>query len=66
MNNNQDNVIISDIIPEMVTIEEAAKRSGLSYDSIRKKCIRNEIIYIRNGRKYLINWKRFLDYLNGE
>lgn len=57
---------VREMVPEMITIEETSKRSGLSYDSIRKKCMRNEIAYIRNGRKYLINWRRFLEYLNGD
>ena len=52
-------------IPEMLTIAQTAERSGLSYDSIRKKCLTREIVCIRNGRKYLVNWGRFLDYLNG-
>lgn len=52
-------------IPEMLTIEQTSKRSGLSYDCLRKKCLSGEIVCIRNGKKFLINWDRFLDYLNG-
>lgn len=51
-------------IPEMLTIRETAKRSGLSYHSIRNKCLRNEIVCIRNGKKFLVNWGKFVDYLN--
>lgn len=45
--------------PEMVTIKTAAERTGLSYDAIRK------IIYIKAGSKFLINFGKFVDYLNG-
>lgn len=58
--------MICEMIPEMLTIKQTAERSGLSYDSIRKRCLNNEIVYIRNGKKFLINWNKFLEYLNGE
>lgn len=31
-------------VPTMVTIKEASLKTGLSYDFIRKLCLRNEII----------------------
>lgn len=49
--------------PEMGTINEAAARSGLSRDRIRKMCIRNEIVHIRSGKKYLINLDKLAEYL---
>ena len=52
-------------VPIMLTIKETAERSGLPYSAIRKKCLCDEITYIKTGRKFLINWNRFLDYLNG-
>lgn len=51
-------------IPEMITIRETSNRSGLSYDSIRKKCLCGEIVCIRNGSKFFVNWDKFLEYLN--
>lgn len=51
-------------IPVMLTIEETAKRTGLSYEYIRGLCKRNEIIFVRSGRKYLVNFSRFIDFLN--
>lgn len=51
-------------IPEMLTISELSKRTGLSYSFIRKLCIQNKIVYIRSGNKYLINLNRFLKFLD--
>ena len=53
-----------EMIPEMLTIRETAKRTGLSYDCIRKLCLSGEIVFMRVGRKYFINFSRFCDYLN--
>ncbi len=52
-------------IPIMLTIREAARKSGLSYDAIRKLCLQGKIVFIRIGTKYLINWLRFCEFLNG-
>lgn len=51
-------------IPEMVTISELSERTGLPYSFIRKLCIQNKIVHIRSGNKYLINFNRFLEFLN--
>ncbi len=61
-----DKVPVVDMIPEMLTLDQTSKRSGLSYDALRKMCLNNEIVHIRVGKKFLINWNRFVDYLNGE
>lgn len=53
-------------VPTMVTIKEASVKTGLSYDFIRKLCLRNEIIHIKAGNKFLINFEKFIDFLNGE
>ena len=52
--------------PLMLPIREAAHRSGLSYDAIRKLCLTGKIRYIRCGAKYLINYPLFIRYLNGD
>ena len=59
MNNN-----VIEMIPEMVTIPECSKRTGVSYDWIRKLCLQGRIVYIRAGNKYLINFGKFVEYLN--
>lgn len=56
--------MIAEMVPEMLTIKECADRSGLSYDSIRKMVLSDKIVYIKVGRKTLINWSKFLEYLN--
>lgn len=52
--------------PRMVSIKEAAKESGLSYDCIRQMCIRNEIVFIRPASKYFINLDKLFDYMDGK
>ena len=56
--------INADSIPEMIPIREASKRTGLSYDFLRKACLRGEIVHVRAGQKILINFNRLCDYLN--
>lgn len=56
-------------IPEMITIAETAKRTGLSYETIRRLCLQGKISYIKvgpKGSKYMINFTRFIDYLNNK
>ena len=57
-----DNTI--ELIPEMITIKECSARTGVSYDWIRKLCLQGRIIHIRAGNKYLINFGKFIAYLN--
>lgn len=52
-------------LPQMRTIKEMTELTGLSYTFLRKLCLQNEIVHIRTGKKYLINYDRFVDYLNG-
>lgn len=51
-------------IPQMVTIRQASERTGVSYDAIRKMCLNNQIVYIKAGNKFLINFGKLVDYLN--
>lgn len=53
-------------IPTMLTIKETSEKSGLPYSAIRKMCLCGKITHIKTGRKFLVNWNRFLDYLNGK
>ena len=55
---------MNEALPRMVTVREAAKMTGLSYDCLRKLCLRNEIAHIRSGTKYMVNVKKLNDYLN--
>ena len=60
--------------PLMLTLSETVEKTGLSYNALRQMCIDNEIVHIRVGRsggrgkkgkKYLINYDRLVEYLNG-
>ncbi len=51
-------------IPTMLTIKELAECTKLSYSYIRKLCIENKIVYIKSGTKYLVNYNRFIEFLN--
>lgn len=48
----------------MLTISQTAERSGLAMHYIRQLCLQDEITYCRAGSKYLINFEKFVDYLN--
>lgn len=49
---------------QMVTLKEASSRTGISYDRLRKMCINHQIVYIKAGSKFLLNWEKLVDYLN--
>ena len=51
-------------VPTMLTIRETANRTSISYDAIRKLCLQDKIVYIRAGKKYLINFEKFCEFLN--
>lgn len=53
-------------IPRMRPIKEISAETGISYDAIRKMCLRKEIQHIRCGKKFLVNLDWFIDYLNGK
>lgn len=49
--------------PEMISLRTAADRTGLSYDFLRKACITGRIVYIRAGKKFLLNAEALQEYL---
>lgn len=51
-------------VPTMITLSEAAKRTGLSYDWLRKMALSGKIRSVRAGSKILINFERLLEYLD--
>lgn len=58
---------IMEMYPEMLTINEAAARIGLSYGIVRRLCLNNPgKFYIKIGNKTYINWNRFNEFLKGE
>ncbi|MCD8073750.1 MAG: excisionase family DNA-binding protein [Lachnospiraceae bacterium] len=54
-----------DYVPTMITLTEAAKRTGLSYDHLRKLALNGKIRTVRAGNsKFLVNYERLLEYLD--
>lgn len=51
-------------IPIMLTIPEAAERTGLSKHYLRQLVLQGKIVYISAGRKYLINMNSLAAFLN--
>ena len=55
----------TELVPEMITLKEASRRTGLSYDCLRKWCLHGKIVHIRIGNgKFLINFGRLVEWLN--
>ncbi len=51
--------------PEMISVREAIRRTGLAEQYIRYNLIPNDKIrYIKAGKRTLINWQSMIDYLN--
>lgn len=44
-----------DNIPTMVTMKEAAAKTGLSFYAVRQMYLNNEVAYFKSGRKVYIN-----------
>lgn len=53
-----------DPIPRMRTIKQVSAETGISYDALRKMCLRKQIPAMKCGKKFLINLDRFIDMLN--
>jgi len=52
------------VIPRMKTIQQVACETGLAYGNIMNLCKQNKIVHIRTGAKYLVNFDKFIEYLN--
>lgn len=42
-------------IPTLLSLKETSEKKGLSYDYLRRACLRGEIAHIRCGAKYMID-----------
>lgn len=51
-------------MPIMKSLNEVEELSGIPYTTLRKLCMDNKIVHIRFGSKYMVNWNKFVDYLN--
>ena len=54
----------SDEVPRMLTIREAAREVGLSYNYIRSLCQCGRIVSIRVGNRTLVNREKLIAFLN--
>ena len=53
------------VVPEMVTLREAARRTGFSYDFLRKECLKGNLVYIQVGNgKFLLNFGYLVERMN--
>lgn len=51
-------------VPTMLSIKETAERTNLSETYIRKLVWDKKIVFVKTGKKYLVNLERLVDYLN--
>ena len=51
-------------IPRMLSIQALADECGFAYKTLWKLCKQDKIVHIRVGNKYLINFDKFIEYLN--
>ena len=49
----------------MKGIAQTAQDAGVAVYFVRQLVKQNKISFVMAGKKTLINWDRFLDYLNG-
>ena len=51
-------------VPSMLTIDETATHFGLPKNFCRSAVLAKKVVYVRVGRKYLINTEKFAEWLN--
>ena len=54
----------NEIVPQMLTIKEVAKKINLAPYFIRQLVLQNKVKFVRSGTKFFINFQSLLDYLN--
>lgn len=53
-------------IPTMLTINKTMELTGLSKYYLRSLIADNKIIYLKTGNRFLINFEKLIEYLNGD
>ena len=66
VNGTEQTNISGNEVPRMVTINQLAEMVNISSYAIRKLVKANKVTYVKSGAKVLINFDRFIDFLNGE
>ena len=51
-------------MPTMKTVKEIMQETGLAYRHIIHLCQTDKVVYIKAGKKFLINYEKFIEYLN--
>lgn len=52
-------------MPRMLTIREAAKETGLTYNCLRRWILSGEFtFYVKAGSRFLVNMDRLAEFLN--
>lgn len=51
-------------LPRVRTLREAAEESGICYNRLRLMCLQGKLIYVKAGRKFLVNMDSLANYLN--
>lgn len=59
--NKMENILKA---PIMKTVKEIMEETGFSYRHLVRLCHENRIVYIKAGKKFLINYEKFVEYLN--
>lgn len=52
------------IAPKMLSINQTAQQTGISEYLIRQLVLKKKIKFIKSGKKYLINFDSFIEFLN--
>ncbi len=63
-NNKNNGFSDSEHIPEMIPITKCKQVTGLSYQAIKQLCADRKIIYLKSGKKVLVNLDSLLKYMN--
>lgn len=50
-------------VPTMLTVRELSEKTGISSFSIRQMIRDGRVVYIKLGKKVLINYEKFVEYL---
>lgn len=60
----EKNETIEVFVPTMLTIKELSEKTKLSKYFVRRLVLENKVQYVKSGNKYLVNYEKFLNYLN--
>jgi excisionase family DNA binding protein len=53
-------------MPRMLTMKDTSRETGLSLKFLKQAVDEGKIVYVKSGRRYLINYDRLVDWLNGD